>query len=258
MRFRLQRKAMPMASTLQHPMSPLLRKFESVTILTDVERAAIEALPVRVRVLRPRQDIVRDGDLATQCCLILEGWAYRYKILSEGRRQIFSFHIAGDIPDLQSLHIPLMDHTLGTITQATVAFIPHDSLHELTARFPAIAAAFWRDTLVDAATFREWLIAMGRRPAFEHLAHLFGELYLKQEAVGLAGDHRCPLPITQVDLADATGMTSVHINRVLKEMRGRGMITLHRQTLVVKAWDELIRASEFDATYLHLRKRAAG
>jgi CRP-like cAMP-binding protein len=247
-----------MASKLPHALYPLIRKLQSATRLSEEERHAIENLPVRVRTLSARQDIVRDGDLATQCCVILEGWAYRYKLLSEGRRQIFSFHIAGDIPDLQSLHIPLMDHNLGTMTHATVAFIPHESMHDLTARFPAIAAAFWRDTLIDAAIFREWLIAMGRRPAFEHLAHLFAELYLKQEAVGLASDHRCPLPVTQTDLADATGMTNVHINRVLKEMRGRGLITLHRKTLVVKAWEELIRASEFDATYLHLQKRAAG
>lgn len=247
-----------MASKLPHALFPLIRKLESVTRLSDKERRAIEALPVRVRTLSARQDIVRDGDLATQCCLVLEGWACRYKFLSEGRRQIFSFHIAGDIPDLQSLHIPLMDHNFGTLTPAIVALIPHESMHALTARYPTIAAALWRDTLIDAAIFREWLLAMGRRPAFEHLAHLFCELYLKQAAVGLAGDHRCPLPITQTDLADATGMTSVHINRVLKEMRGRGLITLHRHTLVVKAWDELIRVCEFDATYLHLQKRAAG
>ena len=247
-----------MAAKLSHPLYPLIRKLESVTRLSDGERRAIEALPVRVRTLSAKQDIVRDGDQGTQCCVIVEGWACRYKFLSEGRRQIFSFHIAGDIPDLQSLHLPLMDHTLGTMTQATVAFIPHENLHDLTARFPSIAAAFWRETLIDAAIFREWLVAMGRRPAFEHLAHLFCELYLKQEAVGLAGEHRCPLPITQVDLADATGMTPVHINRVLKEMRGRGLITLDRQTLVVKAWEELVRVSEFDATYLQFRKRSAG
>lgn len=247
-----------MASKIPNVLSPLIRKLESVTRLSQDARDAIESLPVRVRTLPARQDIVRGGDLATQCTVILEGWAHRYKFLSEGRRQIFSFHIAGDIPDLQSLHIPLMDHNLATLTQATVAFIPHESLHDLTARFPSIAAAFWRDTLIDAAIFREWLIAMGRRPAFEHLAHLFCELYLKQEAVGLAGDHRCPLPMTQTDLADATGMTSVHVNRVLKEMRSCGMVTLHRQTLVVKAWDELTRASEFDAAYLHLQNRAAG
>ena len=150
-----------------------------------------------------------------------------------------------------------MDHSLATITAATVAFIPHEALHDLTARFPSIAAKFWRETLVDAAIFREWLISMGRREAYGHLAHLFCELYLKQEAVGLAGEHRCPMPITQIDLADATGLSNVHVNRVLQEMRGNGTITLSRNTLVIQAWDDLIRAAEFDATYLHLRRPPA-
>ena len=245
-----------MASNSNHSLSPLIRKLESITTLSDEEREAVESLPVRVQVLRPHQDIVRDGDRASQCCVVLGGWLCRYKIVGDGNRQIFSFHIAGDTPDLQSLHVPLMDHSLATMTAATVAFIPHEALHDLTARFPSIAAKFWRDTLIDAAIFREWLISMGRRDAYGHLAHLFCELYLKQEAVGLAGNHRCPMPIKQIDLADATGLSNVHVNRVLKEMRGNGMITLHSNTLVVEAWEELIRAAEFDPTYLHLRKRA--
>ena len=245
-----------MASNSIHSLQPLIRKLESITTISDEERAAIEGLPVKVRALKPRQDIVRDGDTASQCCVILEGWLCRYKIVSEGKRQIFSFHIAGDIPDLPSLHIPLMDHSLATITAATVAFIPHEALHDLTSRFPSVAAKLWRDTLVDAAIFREWLVCMGRRNAFDHLAHLLCEMYLKQAAVGLAGDHRCPLPMTQVDLADATGMSNVHINRVLQEMRGKGMITLRSNTLVIQAWEELLQAAEFDGTYLHLRKRA--
>ena len=244
-----------MASNTNDSLRPLVTKLESIVSLSNEERYAVENLPVRVRALRPRQDIVRDGDTASQCCLILEGWAYRYKVLGEGRRQIFSFHIAGDIPDLQSLHVPLMDHSLATMTQATVAFIPHAAMRELTVRYPNVAAVLWRDTLVDAAIFREWIMCMGQRPAYEHLAHLFCELYFKQEAVGLAGGQRCALPITQIDLADATGMSNVHINRVLKEMRGNGMITLHSNTLVIQAWDEFIKAAEFDPTYLHLRKR---
>ncbi|KQT19755.1 Crp/Fnr family transcriptional regulator [Methylobacterium sp. Leaf399] len=246
-----------MVSNVEHPLSPLIRQLESIDALSDEERRAIKGLPVTLKTLRPNQDIVRDGDTASQCCLILEGWACRYKIISEGKRQIFSFHIAGDIPDLQSLHIPSMDHSLATLTTATVAFVPHEALHDLTARCPGIAATLWRDTLVDAAIFREWMLCMGRRSAFDHMAHLFCELYLKQEAVGLAGDHRCPLPVTQVDLADATGLSSVHVNRVLQEMRGRGMITLRGSVLVIRAWDELLRTAEFDATYLHQRKRAA-
>ncbi|KQP89392.1 Crp/Fnr family transcriptional regulator [Methylobacterium sp. Leaf117] len=246
-----------MASNIHRPLSPLITKLESIATLSTEERHAVESLPVRVQVMRARQDIVCDGEMASQCCLILEGWACRYKMLGEGKRQIFSFHIAGDIPDPHSLHIPLMDHSLATMTQATVAFIPHAAMHSLTLRFPSITGVLWRDTLVDAAIFREWMMCMGQRSSYNHLAHLFCELYLKQEAVGLAGEHRCTLPITQADLADASGISNVHVNRVLKEMRGNGLITLHGNTLVIQAWEALIRAAEFDETYLHLRKRRA-
>ncbi|KAB1068176.1 Crp/Fnr family transcriptional regulator [Methylobacterium planeticum] len=240
-----------------HSLNTLVHKLQSIATLSDEERQAILSLPARTRILAPRQDIVHDGDKPSQCCLILDGWTCRYKMLSEGRRQIFSFHIPGDIPDLQSLHLHTMDHSLGTITQATVAYIPHESMRELSTRFPRIGEVLWRDTLVDAAIFREWMIGMGRKSAFGRIAHLFCEMYLKLEAVDLAGDHRCPWPITQVDLGDALGLSNVHTNRVLQEMRGKGLISLRGSTLVIQAWDELMRASEFDPTYLHLEKRAA-
>ena len=238
-------------------MTVLVRKLESVASLSAEERQAIQSLPVRTRTLQPRQDIVRDGDKPSQCCLILDGWACRYKLLSEGRRQIFSFHIAGDIPDLQSLHIHTMDHSLCTLTESTVAFIPHESIRDLTAGFPGVAAILWRDTLIDAGIFREWMVGMGRRSAFEQVAHLFCELYLKLQAVGLAESYRCPLPVTQTDLGDALGLSNVHVNRVLQEMRGKSLITLRGNTLVLEAWDELVRVYEFDPTYLHLEKRPA-
>ncbi|MCC0808685.1 Crp/Fnr family transcriptional regulator [Methylobacterium sp. W2] len=247
-----------MASKSLHLLQPMITKLESISPLTEEERQAVESLPVRAQALRADHDIIRDGETATQCCLILDGWACRYKIMGEGKRQIFSFHIAGDIPDLQSLHIPLMDHSLATKTDATVAFIPHEALRDLIDRFPRLAAVLWRDTLVDAGIFREWMACMGRRSAYEHLAHLFCELYLRQEAVGLASEHRCALPLTQAELGDATGLSNVHINRTLQEMRGNGIITLRSNTLVILAWDELVRAAEFDAAYLHLRKRSAG
>jgi CRP-like cAMP-binding protein len=246
-----------MAPMSPHLLQPMIAKLESISSLTEEERYAVEGLPVRVQTLKAHQDIVRHGDMASQCCLILEGWASHYKILGEGRRQIFSFHIAGDMPDLQSLHIPLMDHNITTMTNTTVAFISHEAVRDLTARFPRIAASLWRDTLVDAGIFREWMACMGRRSAYDHLAHLFYELYRKQEAVGLAGEHRCSLPMTQGDLGDATGLSNVHINRVLQEMRRKGLITLRGNTLVIHACDDLVHAAEFDETYLHLRKRAA-
>lgn len=242
----------------QHGTAMLVRKLGSIATLSDEERQAIESLPMRVLTLEARQDIVRDGDKPSHCCLIVSGWACRYKLLSEGKRQIFSFHIPGDIPDLHSMHIPTMDHSVATVTKATVAFIPLESVRDLAARFPNIASLFWRDTLIDAGVFRQWILSMGRRSAFGHVAHLFCELYLKLEAVGLAQDHRCPLPVTQVDLADALGLTPVHVNRVLQDMRGRALIELRSRTLVIEAWDELLRLSQFDPTYLNLEKRAAG
>ena len=235
-------------------MTMLLRKLESIATLSEEERGAIHSLPARTRTLGPGQDVVREGDKPSQCCLMLNGWTCRYKILGEGRRQIFSFHIPGDIPDLQSLHLHTMDHSLGTMTDATVAFIPHDSIRELTLRFPRLGALLWRDTLIDAAIFREWMAGMGRKTAFGRIAHLFCEMYMKLEAVGLAGDNHCPLPITQGELGDALGLSNVHVNRVLQEMRGQGLITLRSSTLVLHAWDELTRTSEFDPTYLHLQK----
>lgn len=238
-------------------MGMLIRKLESIATLTREECRAIENLPVRINVLEARQDIVRDGDKPSHCCLVVDGWVCRYKLLSEGKRQIVSFHIAGDTPDLQSLHLHTMDHSLATVTNATLAFIPHDVMRALTAQHPNLAALLWRDTLIDAAIFREWLASIGRRSAFGHLAHLFCEMYLKQQAVGLANGCRCPMPVRQVDLADALGLTSVHVNRVLRDMRAQNLVTLQGRTLVINAWDELLRAAEFDPTYLHLKAHSS-
>ncbi len=235
-------------------MAMLVRRLEGVAHLADEERQAILTLPVRTQVLRGKQDIAREGDKPSQCCLILDGWACRYKLVGEGRRQIFSVHIAGDIPDLLSLHLHTMDHNLATVTKATVAFIPHEALRNLTACWPSVAAVLWRDTLIDAAIFREWMSGMGRRSAYERMAHFLCEIYLRLEVMGLASNHRCPLPLTQNDMADALGLTNVHVNRVLKEMRVRGLITLSSGTLVIEAWGELVQASGFDPTYLHLVK----
>ncbi|WP_292511218.1 Crp/Fnr family transcriptional regulator [Methylobacterium sp.] len=239
-------------------MDALIRKLGSIATFSAEERQAIERLPVNVRMLHPRQDIVRDGSKPSQCCLLLSGWACRYKLLRDGRRQILSFHIPGDIPDLQSLQIPTMDHSVATLTEAKVAFISHESLRGLTECFPGIGEVLTRCVLLDAATFREWMVGMGRRDAFEAIAHLLCELYLKLQAVGLAENYRFSLPFTQTDLGDALGLSYVHVNRVLQEMRGKSLITLRCHILEITGWDELLRIAEFDATYLHLEQRAAG
>lgn len=243
---------MPPASNSS--LSVFIRRLEAINAVDEELREAIEMLAPTVRELPARQDIVRDRDRPTQCVVILRGWAFRYKLLSEGKRQILSFHIAGDTPDLQSLHLRVMDHSLSTLTRATVGFVSHDSLNALVARFPAVATTLWRETLVDAATFREWMTGLGRRTAFGQVAHLFCELYTKQAAVGLADNYACPLPIPQSDLGDALGLSNVHVNRVLREMRGLELVSLRSGTLQILDWRQLAAAAEFDPTYLHLVK----
>ena len=230
----------------------LVRKMESLAALSDAERWAIESLPMRICAVEARHDIARSGDKPTQCCLVLDGWTYRYRLLSNNRRQILSFHITGDVPDLQGLHLRTHDHGLATATKAIVALIPHESLRALSTRFPAIATAFWRDALIDAAASRERLTAIRRGAGIKRSAHLICELYLRLQAVEQAASFRCALPLRYADLADALGLTTVHINRVLKEMRGKGLITLHRRMLEIHDWDELARIAEFDPAYLHL------
>ncbi|WP_336490021.1 Crp/Fnr family transcriptional regulator [Methylobacterium nigriterrae] len=211
-----------MSVTADYSLTVLLRKLGSIGPLSPEERQAIERLPATVRVLEPRQEIVREGERPSHCFLVLDGWVCSYKIISQGRRQIFAFHVPGDLPDLQSLHVPVLDHSFCTLTHTTLAFVPHESLRELTARFPNIAALFWRATLIDAGIFREWMLGLGRRTASEHLAHMLCELYLKLQAVGLAQEHRYTFPVTQQDLGDATGLSNVHVNRMLQDLRRRG------------------------------------
>ncbi|KQO65387.1 MULTISPECIES: Crp/Fnr family transcriptional regulator [unclassified Methylobacterium] len=238
-------------------LSLLVRKLETIITVSDLERRAIERLPVTRRQLSAHQDIVRDGDHPKQCCLLLEGWAFRYKLLDEGKRQILSVHIPGDIPDLQSLHLPVMDHSLSTLTACTLAFIPHEAMLDLTRNHPGITAALWRDTLVDAAIFREWMTNIGRRSTLGRITHLFCEIYLKLHGMGLARDFACEMPLTQGDIADAIGVSNVHVNRVLQDLRGQGLLTLQGQRLVIHDWDALTNRAEFDPAYLH-QKRPPG
>jgi CRP-like cAMP-binding protein len=231
---------------------PLIAKLESIFPLTDEEKGALLNLPMQVQDIRADQDIVREGDRPSRSCLLIEGLACTYKITGEGRRQIMAFHLAGDIPDLQSLHLDVLDNSLGSITPCRVAFIQHEALHDLCARHPRIVAALWRETLIDASIFREWVLNVGRREAPSRMAHLFCEMVLRMRAVGLAQEHVCDLPLTQTELGDALGLSTVHVNRTLQELRGAGLVSWTGTTLTVLDWQALQQVGDFDATYLHL------
>ncbi len=241
-----------------HPQThSLIRKMESIVTLSDEEKAALMRLPMQVQDLRADQDIVREGDRVSRSCLLIEGFACRYKTTAEGKRQILSFHIPGEIPDLQSLHLKTMDHSLQTITRAKVGFITHSDLTDLCARQPRLAGVLWRETLIDAVIFREWVINIGQREAYPRACHLLCEMMTRMRAVGLAQDHTCEFPITQSELGDAMGITNVHANRTLQEIRAAGLISLKGSTLTALDWEGLKKAGEFDDAYLHLENDRA-
>jgi CRP-like cAMP-binding protein len=236
---------------------PLIAKLDSIFTLTPEERQAILDMPVHVHELRARQDIVREGDRPSRSFVVLEGFTCMFKLTPKGERQIMAFHIPGDIPDLQSLHLKVLDNSVGTITRCKVGFIQHETLRELCQTYPRIGSALWRETLIDAAIFREWMIGIGRRDAFARLSHLLCEMLVRMRAVELAQDHSCKLPITQGEFGDALGLSTVHVNRTLQEIRKARLITFKGDTLKVLDWDGLRKAGEFDPTYLHLEKPQA-
>ena len=232
--------------------SMMIRKLDSIFPLSDEERQALNELPIQISHLKADQDIVRLGDSPSQCCLILDGFTCVYKLTSEGKRQIIALHVPGDIPDLQSLHLRIMDNSIASISPCTVGFIQHRDLRQICEQHPRLTAACWRETLVDASIFREWLLNMGRREAYNRMAHLFCEILIRLEAVGLAQNGTFGLPITQAELADVMGTSSVHANRVLQALRGNGLVKTEGSQLTIPDWEKLKEAGDFDPLYLHL------
>jgi CRP-like cAMP-binding protein len=231
---------------------PVIRKIEQFASLSDEEARALERAIGPARDIGADQDIVRDGDRPSGCSAILEGFACRYKLLEDGRRQIMSFHIPGDIVDLHSFLLQEMDHSIGTLTPCRVAAIPHAALLDIVETYPRIARALWRDTLIDAAVFREWMVGIGRRSSYARIAHLLCEMFVRLKAIGLAEADRCEFPVTQTELGDALGLSLVHVNRTLQQLRGDGLIAWQGRTLTIEDWEGLQRATEFEPRYLHL------
>jgi CRP-like cAMP-binding protein len=239
------------------PHSLMIRKLDSIFRLSKEEKQALQTLQIQVQVIGAHKDIARIGDSPSQCCLLVEGYISVYKLTDKGKRQIMAFHVPGDMPDLQSLHLQVLDNSLMTATLCTVGFIQHDDLHRVSERYPRITSALWRETLVDASIFREWVLNVGRRDAVTRMAHLLCELRVKLKAVGLAEDDTFDLPFTQVELADAIGTSNVHVNRVLKELRARGLIQSEGTRLTIPDWEKLKELAGFDPLYLHLKNDQA-
>ncbi|QTP59997.1 Crp/Fnr family transcriptional regulator [Billgrantia antri] len=233
------------------------RKLSSMFPLTDEEARAIRELPIQDVELKSGQDIVRLGERPYQCCLILQGFTCVYKLSVGGKRQIMALHVPGDIPDLQSLHLEVMDISIASISSCKVGFFQHEDARRMCELHPRLTAAFWRETLIDASIYREWLLNIGQRDAYARVAHLLCELLIRLKAVGLVEDHTFELPITQEEMADTIGISAVHVSRTFQALRNNGLIETTRTRIHLPDWERLKEAGEFDPLYLHLRGKSA-
>ena len=244
---------------LSADLHPIVHKLESIAHfrLSNEEKVALLTLPVQRAQFEAGQDIVSEGDRPTHSFAMLDGVACTYKSTRAGHRQVMAYFVPGDVPDFQSLHLRVLDISIAAVGPCHVGFVPHEAVRILLREHPRLADTLWRATLIEAAIVRQWMLNVGRRDAYARMAHLFCELVTRLDAVRLAPDHTCILPMTQSEIADALGITPVHVNRVLHDMRAKGLLSLHDRRLVVHDWDALQSAADFDPTYLHLGSRDA-
>lgn len=237
---------------LSHPELAVASKLEAFTKLSADDRTALAQVARNVRYVDARRDLISEGDKPRYVHLMLDGWACRYKQLPDGKRQIVSLFVPGDFCDVNVYILKYMDHSIGAITRLKVAMITPDEMNALTDSRPRITQALWWHELVTTSVQREWTLNLGQRSAYERLAHLLIELYLRLQAVGRAHDGRCDFPLTQNDLADATGLTAVHVNRTLQELRRDGLIELERKQLQIRDMQRMMDVAMFNPNYLHL------
>ena len=235
-----------------------VQKLSGLADITPAEALALERATSRPHRYKPRQDLIREGDEPGPMFVVLDGWACRYKILPSGTRQIMAFLMPGDACDLHIKLLAEMDHGIQAITSASVATVPRDDMQELMDSYPNVARAMYSAQLVDEGIMRAWIVSMGRRSSTERVAHLICELYLRARNIGLTGEGEFALPLSQLVLADALGMTAVHINRVLKELRLAGVMALQRGSVILTDPGRLIQIAGFDENYLHRRLRRMG
>ena len=229
----------------------LIRKLGRLAALSTEDQQALGALPFRLERVAAGSLLVSEGSVVSQCCMLVEGYACRHKTSAEGKRQIVSFHLPGDILDIQHFLLSRADHNVETITRAQVAWISAEKLLTLALDRPNIGQALWRDVLIDASIFREWVLNVGRRDARTRIAHMLCEVAARAIKAGVATEDHCLLPLTQEQIADATGLTAVHVNRMLRYLREAGALSVAPKGICIEDYGRLREISSFDPTYLH-------
>jgi CRP-like cAMP-binding protein len=235
------------------PYSRLLYQLERSNTLSSQDRQRVAELPLTVTNYAANQELARQGDTPSRCTLVLGGFLYGHKHASGSQRQITSFNVPGDVVDLHSLHLSSIDHNISALGPAVVAFLPHAALRDMLDRSPQLAQAFWRETFIQSAISREWVTNLGRRDALARVAHVVCELAARLQAVDLARNLCFSIPWTQADLADACGISSVHANRVIQELRRLRLVEWDSKQVKIRDWNALVKIGDFSDDYLQLR-----
>lgn len=234
------------------PFQLFLTKLLSRSELSREEQAEILGLPGHPAQYETSRDFVKLGERVDHSCLVVEGMVGRFGQNQEGGRQITAVHVAGDMVDLHSVMMPEAASALQALTVTTVLRVPHEALRRIAYAHPAIGEALWRECVVDAAVLSEWVVNVGRRTAQARIAHLMCELACRYDAVGESDQFDFPFLATQNHLADMVGLTSVHVNRTLKELREKGAMILNRRVANVISWSKLVQIGQFDPNYLQM------
>ena len=232
-----------------------LKKLRQRVDISAEEERAIRGLVSETRETPADDVLVRAGDQLNVSLLLLEGWLARAKDLAGGERQMTELHVAGDFPDLHGFTLKRLDHDVLTLSPCKLAVVPHERMMELTNKYPRLTRVYWLMTNIDAAIHREWTLCLGQRTAIARMAHLFCELYLRLQVVGLTNGDSYDFPLNQRELSECLGLTVVHVNRTIQELRRRGIIELTREKVTILDHEALEREAEFDPSYLYLEKR---
>jgi CRP-like cAMP-binding protein len=231
----------------------LIRKLENFAELTEEEKLALYDAAGPVRAYGSHEDLIREGEHATGVAVIVSGFACRHIMLPDGRRQIIGYFLPGDMCDARVFILKKMDHTISTLAPSSVTTLSREAILDITSRYPRLTRAFWWNTLVEEAIGRQWLLSIGQRTALERVAHLFCEVYVRLQSVGLATPEGCELPVTQSELADTVALSTVHVNRTLKELRRVGLVSMSSKSLVIHDFAGMRTLAMFDPSYLHLQ-----
>ncbi len=240
----------PASQTLE----PMVRKLEYRGTFSEQDRDAIRALPHRLKALEAHDYVIRQGDRAEYSCVLLSGYCIRHKIVAGGNRQIIAVHMKGEMVDLQNSLLLVADHGVQMLTRGEIAMIPREEIMKIAFKRPEVGKAMWMDSMVDGSVFREWIANVGRRDAKTRIAHLLCEFSLRLKHAGLGDQGEYELPMTQEQMADATGLTPVHVNRTIKALEAEGLIErTSARSIAIGDWRKLADVGDFQSAYLHMR-----